>query len=190
MSEYPQQPYPQQPPQYPAPKQGMSTGKKIALGCGIPTVLGLVLVGGCTAIVGKAADDVSKEIDKSSDSSIVQPEGAKPSGGGPVDAEPDITKDVAVKSCKVAPTNYGTKEVEVELEFTNSGERRYSYVAEGEVLVNGEKKADITSFAQNLDKGQKYTDDKAGSGAYDVADKLKAGDKLECKLIKVSRNSF
>ncbi|MEV7547555.1 hypothetical protein [Streptomyces sp. NPDC089915] len=182
--------YPQQPhPQYPAPKQSMSTGKKIALGCGIPAVLALVLVGGCTLVAGKAVNEAAKELDKASDSSVVQPEAAKPSGGS-VNNQPDISKDVTVKACKVSPTDFGTEEVRVELEFTNSGDRRYSYAAEGEVLVNGEKKADINSYAQNLDKGQKYTDEKAGALAYDLAAKLKAGDRIDCRLVKVTRHSW
>ncbi|WP_329389706.1 hypothetical protein OG625_36985 [Streptomyces sp. NBC_01351] len=185
---YPQQPYGQQPP--PPAKPGMSTGKKIALGCGIPTLLGLILVGGCTALVGKAADDVSKELDKSHDSAVVGPSGSAKAGDTSKAGEPDITKDLNVASCAVKNGEYGLKELDVKIEYTNSGDRRFTYFAEGEVLLNGEKKADLISTASNLAPGQKYTDDSAGALAYDVAKAVKPGDKLECKVVKVSRSAF
>ncbi|MFG2297684.1 hypothetical protein [Streptomyces sp. NPDC048603] len=185
---YPQQPYGQPP--MPPQKQGMSTGKKIALGCGIPTVLGLILVGGCTALVGKAADDVSKELDKNHDSAVVAPSGSAKAGDNSKVSQPDITQDVKVTSCKVRTGDYGLKELDVKVEYTNSGDRRFTYLAEGEILVNGAKKADILSTGQNLAPGQKYTDDKAGGLGYSVADDAKSGDKIECKIVKVSRNSF
>jgi hypothetical protein len=62
---YPQQPHGQQPPPYtypqqqwapvPPPRQGLSRGAKVGLGCGVP-VLGLILLGACGAIIG-AGDD-------------------------------------------------------------------------------------------------------------------------------------
>lgn len=186
---YPQQPYGQQPPM-PPQKQGMSTGKQIALGCGIPAVLGLILVGGCTALVGKAADDVSKEIDKNHDSAVVGPSGSAKANDGSKVSQPDITKDVKVTSCEVKTGDFDMKELDVKIEYTNSGDRRFTYLVEGEILVNGEKKEDIISTGQNLAPGQKYTDDKAGALGYSVAKDAKSGDKIECKIVKVSRNSF
>ncbi|MFD9408097.1 DUF1720 domain-containing protein [Streptomyces sp. NPDC059989] len=185
---YPQQPYGQQFP--PPPKQGMSTGKKVALGCGIPTVLGLILVAGCTAVVGKAADDVSKELDKNHDSAAVAPSGSAKAGDTSKVGEPDITKDVKVTACAVKTGDYDLKELEVKIDYTNSGDRRFSYLVEGEVLVNGEKKADLLSTASNLAPGQKYTDENAGALGYEIAKAAKSGDKIECKLLKVSRNSY
>lgn len=182
----PHQPDGHQPP----PKQGMSTRLKVALGCGIPTLLGLILVGGCGLLFTKAADDVGKELDKNHDSAAVSPGGAaRPGGSSKVD-EPDITKDVKVTSCKVKTGEYGIKELDLKIEYINSGDRRFNYLAEGEVTVNGEKKSDIFSTGQNLAPGQKYTDDDAGALAFDVAKSAKSGDKIECKLIKVSRNSY
>ncbi|MGW6411731.1 hypothetical protein ACWF95_31710 [Streptomyces vinaceus] len=168
----------------------MSTGKKIALGCGIPAVLGLILVGGCTALVGKAADDVSKEIDKNHDSAVVAPSGSAKAADNSKVSQPDIAKDVQVTSCKVVTGDYDLKELEVKIEYANSGDRRFTYLVEGEILVNGEKKADLISTGQNLAPGQKYTDDKAGALGYSVAKDAKAGDKIECKIVKISRNSY
>ncbi|MFD5413372.1 hypothetical protein [Streptomyces nojiriensis] len=182
---------PQQPDGYgPQPKQGMSTGLKVALGCGIPAVLGLVLLGGCGLLFTKAASDAGKELDKNHDSAAVAPGGTARGGGSSKADEPDITKDVKVTSCKVKAGEYGIKELDLKIEYINSGDRRFTYLAEGEVTVNGEKKSDILSTGQNLAPGQKYTDDSAGALAYDVAKSAKSGDKIECKLIKVSRNSY
>ncbi|MEU9108787.1 DUF4190 domain-containing protein [Streptomyces xanthophaeus] len=193
MSTQPQSGYgsPHQPDGHqPAPKKGMSTGLKVALGCGIPTVLGLIMVGGCGLLFSKAADDVGKELDKNHDSAVVSPgDDARPGDSSKAD-EPDITKDVKVTSCKVKVGEYGIKELDLKIEYINSGDRRFNYLAEGEVTVNGEKKSDILSTGQNLAPGQKYTDDNAGSLAFDLAKSAKSGDKIECKLIKVSRNSY
>ncbi|MFI7357947.1 DUF4190 domain-containing protein [Streptomyces avidinii] len=182
----PHQPDGHQPP----PKQGMSTGLKVALGCGIPTVLGLVLIGGCGLLFTKAASDAGKELDKNHDSAAVAPGGDAPGGGSSKVDEPDITKDVKVTSCAVKSGEYGIKQLDLKIEYVNSGDRRFNYLAEGEVTVNGEKKSDIFSTGQNLAPGQKYTDDDAGALAFDVAKSAKSGDKIECKLIKVSRNSY
>ncbi|WP_328302214.1 hypothetical protein OG389_32245 [Streptomyces sp. NBC_00435] len=124
-----------------------------------------------------------------------QPRSVPPGGDVRADGsskadEPDITKDVKVMSCKVKAGEYGTKELDLKIEYINSDDRRFSYLAEGEVTVNGEKKSDIVSTGQNLAPGQKYTDENAGALAFDVAKAAKAGDKIECKLIKVSRNSY
>ncbi|MEU9085966.1 hypothetical protein [Streptomyces sp. NPDC048357] len=181
----PQQPYGQQPP-LPPQKKGMSTGAKWALGCGIPTVLGLVLIGGCTLVVGKAADEVGKELDKSYDSAQVNPSGGSDAKKG----EPDITKDAEISSCAVKTGDYDMKELEVRVTYKNSGDRRYSYLVEGEVLVNGQKKEDLLSTAQNLAAGQTYTDENAGALGYKVAKDAKASDKIECRILKVSRNAL
>ncbi|WP_405527380.1 DUF4190 domain-containing protein [Streptomyces avidinii] len=174
----------------PPPKQGMSTGLKVALGCGIPTVLGLILVGGCGLLFTKAAGDAGKELDKNHDSAAVAPGGAAAGGGSSKVDEPDITKDVKVTSCTVKSGEYGIKQLDLKIEYVNSGDRRFNYLAEGEVTVNGEKKSDIFSTGQNLAPGQKYTDDDAGALAFDVAKSAKSGDRIECKLIKVSRTSY
>ncbi|MET9604223.1 hypothetical protein ABZZ17_04050 [Streptomyces sp. NPDC006512] len=184
-----QQPYGQQFP--PPPKPGMSTGKKVALGCGIPTVLGLLLLGGCAVLVGEAAEEVGKELDKSYDSASVAPDAqGKPGDTSTAGKDPDITQDVKVTSCKVQTGEYDIKELDVAVDYVNSGDRRYTYLVEGEILVNGQKKADLTSLGQNLAPGQKYTDDTAGVLGYEVARSAKASDKIECKILKVSRNSY
>ncbi len=182
----PHQPDGHQPP----PKQGMGTGLKVALGCGIPTLLGLILVGGCGLLFTKAASDAGKELDKNHDSAAVAPGGGGAGGGSSKVDEPDITKDVKVTSCTVKSGEYGIKQLDLKIEYVNSGDRRFNYLAEGEVTVNGEKKSDIFSTGQNLAPGQKYTDDDAGALAFDVAKSAKSGDKIECKLIKVSRTSY
>ncbi|MFD3875780.1 hypothetical protein [Streptomyces sp. NPDC058623] len=185
---YPQQPYGQQPP---PPKQGMSTGVKVALGCGIPTVLGLLLLGGCALLVGEAANEVGKELDKNHDSASVAP-GAqgKPGDAPKAGKDADITQDAKVTTCAVEKGEFDIKELVVAVDYVNSGDRRFTYLVEGEILVNGQKKADLTSLGQNLAPGQKYTDDKAGVLGYEIAQSAKAGDKIECKIIKVSRNSY
>lgn len=184
---YPQQPYGQPP--MPPQKQGMSTGKKIALGCGIPAVLGLILVGGCTALVGKAADDVSKELDKNFDSAQVGPS-ASAAGGKAGDGQPDITKDVQITKCSIETGDFGNKELKVTVETTNGGDKKYSYFAEGEILLNGVKKADIMSAGNNLAPGQKFVDDNAGALGYSIAQAAKSSDKVECKMSKVTRHAF
>ncbi|MFK0224009.1 hypothetical protein ACIQWN_38265 [Streptomyces vinaceus] len=191
MSGYGYPPNPQQPPHgqpLQPPKQGWSTGKKIAVGCGVPAVLGLILVGGCTALVGTAANEAAKELDKNYDSSQAGP------SGGPKAAskagEPDLTKDVKVTDCKVVSTDWGGKEFKAVVEITNSGERRYSYYVEGEIDVNGQKKADLIATGNNLAPGQKYSDDNAGLAAFDVAKDSKSSDTYECKIVKVSRHTL
>ncbi|MFJ5810946.1 hypothetical protein [Streptomyces sp. NPDC093093] len=168
----------------------MSTRLKVALGCGVPTLLGLILLGGCAALFSKAADDVSKDLDKNHDSAVVSPGGAAGADAGSKGGEADITHDVKVTACKVRAGEFGIKELDLRIEYVNSGDRRFTYLAEGEITVNGEKKSDIISTGQNLAPGQKYTDDKAGGLAFDVAKSAKSADKIECKIIKVSRNSY
>ncbi|MGW7057357.1 hypothetical protein ACWGHM_02305 [Streptomyces sp. NPDC054904] len=186
---YGQQPYGQQFP--PPPKQGMSTGKKVALGCGIPTALGLLLLGGCAVLVGEAANEVGKELEKNYDTASVAPDAqGKPGDAAKPGKDPDITQDVKVTACKVEKGDFDLKELVVTVDYVNSGDRRFTYLVEGEILVNGQKKADLTSLGQNLAPGQKYTDDNAGALGYEIAQSAKAGDKIECKILKVSRNSY
>ncbi|GHI82813.1 hypothetical protein ACWGF3_15685 [Streptomyces xanthophaeus] len=176
--------YAQQPPHRPAPDPGSSNGRKIVLGCGIPTALGLMLVCGCTALVDKATDDVSRKRDQSYDSAQF---GSADTPGAR--DEPDITKDAKLGDCKVISKDYGVKELLASVEFTNSGDRRYTYSAEGEILVNGAKKADLYAHAEILAPGQKFTDEHAGAFGYAVAGDAKSGDTYECKLIRVTRYS-
>ncbi|MEU9421131.1 hypothetical protein [Streptomyces sp. NPDC048272] len=168
----------------------MSKRLKVALGCGVPTLLGLILIGGCTALLGKAADDVGKDLDKNHDSAVVAPGGAAKADTESKGGAPGIANDAKVTSCKVEDGEFGIKELDVKIEYVNSGDRRFTYIAEGEITVNGEKKSDILSTGQNLAPGQKYTDENAGGLAFEVAKSAKTADKIECKLIKVSRNAF
>ncbi|WP_051795734.1 excalibur calcium-binding domain-containing protein [Streptomyces sp. NRRL S-87] len=85
---YPQQPYGQQPPPHgqpqwtpaPPPRQGMSTGAKVGLGCGIP-VIGLLLLGACGAIISAGQDAKPK-------SAAPRPSPSRSAGAGSAKAAP------------------------------------------------------------------------------------------------------
>ncbi|MCX5193656.1 hypothetical protein OOK31_07075 [Streptomyces sp. NBC_00249] len=166
----------------PAPKQGMSTGKKIALGCGIPAVFGLVVVGGCTALVGKAASDASKDLDKNFNSESVDQNGAKKTEGDGASA----LSDVKVASCGVEENQFGDL-VKASIEITNHTKTRYSYIVEGELLLNDKKISDLNGFTQNLATGQVVTEEFTGH-ASDLH--VKSSDRLTCKVIKVTRSGY
>lgn len=158
----------------PAPqKQGMSTGKKIALfGCLPITVIGLLIVGGCAAMVGGAAHEVDKSIK--------------------ADAKEDkraAAQDVALTSCKIVNSPLG-RELKAKVKITNHGKKRANYLVEGEFLnQKGNQVSDLTATAENLAPGS-ATGDLEFGGALISSDQLAGVTKGTCKILKVSRDEW
>ncbi len=170
--------------QYPQPQQGwvppqpqkksMSTGAKIALGCGIPTVLGLLLLGGCAVLVGSAADEVDKEIKREQKSSKVEDKRA-------------VKEDVKITACGIGDDGFGGQELNVKLLVTNNGKDRASYFIEGEVTdQDGNQITTIDAFAKDLNHGKSKTENRA---AFALGEDLKGVTKVTCKILDVDRTA-
>ena len=162
-----------QPPQPQAPqRQGMSTGKKIALfGCLPATLLGLLIVGGC-AVVGGA---VVNEVDKS-----VKADAA--------DDKRAASEDVDVTQCEIVNEQFGGRSVTAEVKVTNNGKKRADYFIEGEFLDQDGNKVDaLYATIEDLEAGKSSTQDFSGA-IFD--EQLKGVTKGSCKLLDVSRDEW
>ncbi|MCH0538334.1 DUF4190 domain-containing protein [Streptomyces sp. MUM 203J] len=135
------------------------------------------------AAVDEAVKETQKELDKSYDSAEIDKDG-KAKGSG----DNAVLKDFTVAKCEVMKDEFDLKELALHVDYTNNGDRRYSYLLEGEVLVDGKKVSDFLSTAENLEPKQKYTDEDAG--VLVDADKIADGKTPECKVVKASRNDF
>ncbi|MEU9110574.1 hypothetical protein AB0D04_01935 [Streptomyces sp. NPDC048483] len=167
MSTPPQQPY------SPAPKQSMSTGTKIALGCGIPAAFILLLAAGCTAMVGSAANEASKEIKKDQQSSKADDQRA-------------AKEDVDITSCAIRPDEFGSRELDVKLLVTNNGKDRASYIVEGEVVdQDSNQVTTIDALVDDLNHGAQK---KENDAALATEDDLKGVTKVTCKILDVDRS--
>lgn len=156
--------YPQYTP--PPPKRGMPTAAKIALGCGIPAVVALVLVGGCAVLVGKGVDSVDKAVkaDKAA-----------------------ARSDVDLLSCEVTESVIGL-DVEATVKITNSGDERANYMVEGEYLdAKGNKVGELLASVENLSPGTSSKQPFAGLFTSDQLKGVKGG---ECRIVDVTRDDF
>lgn len=173
--QYPQQPgygAPQQPTQ--PQKKKMSTGGKIALGCGIPTVLGLLLLGGCAALVGGVADEVDKEVKREQKA-------------GEAEGKRAVEEDVKITACGIGDDGFGGRELNVKLLVTNNGKDRASYFVEGEVTdQDGNQITTIDAFAKDLNHGKSKTENHA---ALALDGDLKGVTKVTCKILNVDRSA-
>jgi hypothetical protein len=136
--------------------------------------------------VDEAVKETQNELDKSYDSAKVDDDGSSKSGKG-TDGNP-VLKDFKVSKCDVATSEWGSKELALHIDYTNNGERRYSYFLEGEVLADGKKISDFLSTAENLAPGQTFKDEDAGFLV--SSDKLEGAKKLECKVIEANRHDY
>ncbi|MFJ9849597.1 hypothetical protein [Streptomyces sp. NPDC101150] len=161
--------YPQQP-QPPATKQGRSTGKKVALGCGIPTALVLLLAGGCAAVVGKTADVVSKDIKREQKTEKAEDQRT-------------ADKDVKITTCAVQNGEYGIRELDVRLKVANNGTDRANYLIGGEVLdQDGNQITTVNSLVDDLNHGATKIENRA---ALATEEDLKGVTKTTCKVLNV-----
>lgn len=160
------------PTQQPPPKRGMSTGKKVALGCGIPMVLGLLLVGGCTVLVGGAAHEIDKSVkaDAKEDSRAAR-------------------EDVKITDCRLVDKEFIGKTVETRVLVKNNGKGRANYIVEGEYLDSkGNKIGSLTAVVENLSPGTESRQN--FGGALILPEDLKGVTKGECKIVKVTRDEW
>lgn len=166
---YPGHQAPQPPPQQ--PKQGMSTGKKIALfGCLPITLVGLLVVGGCAVLVGGAANEVDKAVkaDEAEDKRAAK-------------------EDVKLESCKIENTVIG-KDVKATVKITNNGDKRANYYVEGELVdQNGNKVDSLLATVEKLEPGKSSTQP---FGGLITSDQLEGVSKGTCKIQKVTRDEW
>ncbi|MDQ1007206.1 putative membrane protein [Streptomyces sp. V4I23] len=136
--------------------------------------------------VDEAVKETQNELDKSYDSAKVDDDGNAKTGEG-TDENP-VLKDFRLSKCDVTTSEWGSKELALHIDYTNNGDRRYSYFLEGEVLADGKKISDFLSTAENLAPGQTFKDEDAG--VLVSSDKLEGAKKLECKVIEANRHDF
>lgn len=153
----PQQPAPGYGPP-PTPKKGMSKGLKIFL---IIAIAGVVLCGGgfvaCTALVGKAASDISKE----------------------QEAKAGHVKLTSCKAESAGSDIFPT--VKFDLEVTNSSENQNTYFIDVFIMDGkGNRIANTTEVVSDVRPGQKATE----QGTALLSQKVSG--KIECKIDKVS----
>ncbi|MDX3831378.1 hypothetical protein [Streptomyces europaeiscabiei] len=170
------QQYPQQQPGWvpPQPPKKMSTGAKVALGCGIPTVLGLLFLGGCAVLVGGVAEEVDEGIKRDQKSSEAENKRAG-------------EEDVKITACSIGDDGFGGQELKVKLQVTNNGKDRASYLVEGEVTdQDGNQITTINAFAKDLNHGKSKTENNA---AFATGEDLKDATKITCKILNVDRTA-
>ncbi|WP_432056875.1 DUF4190 domain-containing protein [Streptomyces sp. bgisy022] len=150
----------------------------------ITSVAAIMMFFAMNALFFSAVDKAGEELDKSYDSATVG-DGDSKTGGT---EESEVMKDFKITKCDVITGDLGIKELAIHVDYVNNGDRRYSYLVEGEVLADGKKVNDFMSTAENIAPGQKFTDKNAG--ALVNADEIKDAAKLECKTVKASRTNF
>ena len=157
-------------PNPPPPKPGMSLAAKLALGCGIPTALFIVFAGGCMALVGGAANEVDKQVqkDKAADARAAK-------------------EDVKLVSCKIVDDSFGP-DVEAKIKVTNNGDKRANYWIAVEFLdAKGNQVDSLDAYVENLAPGASTTRDFTGIF---VAGQLEGVTKGTCKILDVSRDEL
>lgn len=164
-------PYPT-PPQQPAPRRGMSTGKKIALfGCLPLTVVALGIAGGCAVIVGSAANEIDKSVKADS-----------------AEDKRAAREDVTIRRCDLVTEEYVGRLVKARVHIKNNGNKRANYIVEGEYLDSkgnkvGELLATVNNLAPNTGTEQNF-------GDAIMPDDLKGVTKGECKIVDVTRDEW
>jgi hypothetical protein len=162
-------PYPQPQPQ--PPRQGMSTGAKIAaFGCGGLAIASLLFVGGCVVIGGAVVNEVDKQV-KAEEQADVR--AAK--------------EDVKITTCKVVDSVIGW-DIKAEVKITNNGDKRADYYIDGEFLdQDGNKVTELMASVQNLAPGTSSTQNFSGFVTSDQMDGVTKG---SCKILDVSRDEW
>lgn len=165
-------PYEQPQQQQPAPKPGMSTGKKIALfGCLPATLLGVLAFGGCLAVGGAALNEASKSVERSK-----------------ADDKRAAEEDVELLSCELVDEEFGGKDVKAKIKFTNHGKKRADYFVKGEYLdQKGNKVDELLASVDDLEPGKSSTQN---FGGLITSDQLAHVTKGECKILDVTRSEW
>ncbi|OII61243.1 hypothetical protein BJP40_06880 [Streptomyces sp. CC53] len=166
---------------------GLAKSKKAGKGKGasitalVTSILSIVLFFVMNAVFFKAVDEVvketQKELDQSYDSATV----------GDDAKDNPVLKDFRISKCDIVTGDLG-KELALHVDYTNNGDRRYSYLLQGEVLADGKKISDFMSTADNLAPKQTFTDKEAGILV--STEKLDTAKKVECKVVTAHRNDF
>lgn len=156
----------------PAPKQGMSTGSKVALfGCGGLVLVGALLFGGCAVVGGAMVNEVDKAVKK--------------------DAQEDARaakEDVKVSKCQVTDDDLLGRDVDAKVKITNNGSKRADYAIEGEFLdQDGNKVGELLASIDNLAPGTSSTQN---FGGLFTSDDLKGVTKGSCTILDVSRSEW
>lgn len=151
----------------PAPKPGMSTGAKIALGCGVPILLGMALMGGCAVLAGTAVSEIDKEVKKDARAA---------------------RQDVELVSCEITDEEFTGRDVKAKVKITNHGDKRANYIIEGEFLDQNDNQVDsLTATVSNLAPGKSTTQDFVGLF---TSSQLEGVTKGSCKILDVTRDEF
>lgn len=151
----------------------MSTGKKVVLfGCLPVTLLGLLVMGGCAALVGGAANEIDKSIKKDE-----------------ADDKRAAKEDVEITSCKVVNDDLLGPDLKAKVKITNHGDKRATYIVRGELLdQDGNKVGDeLLATVDNLAPGKSSNQD---FGGLFTADNFKGVTDSTCKIVGVSREEW
>jgi len=150
-----------------SPPPSSSTGKKIALGCGIPIVLFLLLLGGCAVLAGggakKAVDEASRQAASSDNEAL---------------------SDVTITKCALDDNEF--LGATAELAVLNHSSKPSSYIIS---IVfespDGTKQLGTgTAILNNVGPNQTATD-KASTLESDI----RTAGKFNCKIASVSRTA-
>lgn len=161
---------PQYQPPVPPQKKGMGTGAKVALGCGIPAFLALVVLGGCAAFGGAVLNEADKAVKADA-----------------ADDKRAAKEDVSLLKCEVVDSVIGP-EVKSQVKITNNGKKRANYYVEGEFLKpDGNKVGELVASINNLEPGKSTTQDFSG---LITSDQLAGVTKGICKIIDVTRDEW
>lgn len=156
----------------PPPKQGMSSGGKVALGCGISAVLAAALLfGGCAVLGGAVINEADKAVkaDQKEDARAAE-------------------KDIKISSCSLTADELLGPHLEAKVKITNNGSKRANYLVEGEFLdQKGDKVGEMLATVSNLAPGTSTTQD---FGGLITADNLKDVTKGSCSIVKVTRDEW
>ncbi|GAB3691855.1 DUF4352 domain-containing protein [Nocardiopsis oceani] len=173
---------PQQPPFQP-PKKGMSTGAKIGLGCGIPTALVVLLMGGCSVLMTAGTDTDNGE-------EATEVAEADNGDGGDGEEEGDAAHQLGDTfehgsfEFTVHSIEYGVTSIEDEFGLTQEPRGEYAVV---ELTAEN-----ISSSAEYLSGSDQVLMDEAGSMyEYDISasadatfiDQLNPGQAAEATLV-------
>lgn len=153
-------------------RRGMSTGKKVALfGCLPAALVGLLVVGGCTAVVGGAVNEVDKAVKEDA-----------------ADDKRAQAKDVKLLDCKLVDDEFTGKDVKAKVKITNNGDKRANYLVTGEYQdQDGNKVGELLASISDLEPGKSSTQNLSGLFTSDQFDGVTKG---SCKILDVSRDEW
>lgn len=152
------------------PKQGKSTGTKVAIGCGIFAILGVLAFGGCAVVGGVVLNEADKAVKADQK------------------ADARAKKDVELISCEITAEDYIGLNVEAKVKITNGGKKRANYVVEGEFLdQDGNKIDQLLATVDDLAPGSSSTQNFTGLFTTDQLEDVTKG---TCKILDVTRSEW